>query len=378
MAAFCVGPERSFHEPLPFDYHRRSLQRGRDFVGGRIKERHTHKSKAHPPVVSTVRSRTVQSQHREVRCFHSGTSGNELGFYCRSVGVHSIPPDSSGGWLLLDTPSGTLSHSIPFTPVETDGNYWLVRKPGETNGCWSYHRVKREFAAHFGPVEIPKEGFSQSRLSPDGKSRAWILAPMPPDWRGGTIEGRLILQRQSGKAEISVPIEMQAAMGSGLPVIPHDIEFKFAPDGRVTFSAREGRNGGEDHFWSIDITNGKVSSGVKPHVPADSDEPVVLGGVPVPDYLRNQVSQFRHFGLSGLAPAFLLHLGILRDPPGFPECTAGVSRDGRHVLYAAKRGPLSGFYIYGDLITKQTVRWKAPDGLDCRDAQEFVWVDATD
>ena len=111
----------------------------------------------------------------------------------------SIFCDSSDGWQLLDTAAGTLRRSVPFTPIETDGNYWLVRKPGETEGCWSYDRVKRQFIAHFGPVELPEVGFSQSLLSPDGKSRAWVSAPMPQGWRGGTIKGRLVLQRQSGK-----------------------------------------------------------------------------------------------------------------------------------------------------------------------------------
>ena len=112
-------------------------------------------------------------------------------------------------------------------------------------------------------------------------------------------------------------------------------------------------------------------------MPAAGDGSAVLDGVPVPDYLRGQVSELRHFGRSGLAPAFLLHLGILKEPPAYADCTAGVSRDGRHVLYAAKKGPLSGFYIYGDLLTQQTLRWKSPAGLDCRDAQAFVWVETT-
>jgi hypothetical protein len=306
----------------------------------------------------------------EVRCLWQGRRLIAFG----SMG-DSIFCDSSDGWLLLDAASGKLSHSVPFTPIETDRNYWLVGKPGETNGCWSYDWVKRQFVAHFGPVERPEVGFCQSRLSPDGKSRAWVLAPMPADGRGGTIEGRLLLQRPSGKAEISVPIEMQAVMGSGVPVIPHDIELKFSPDDQMEFRARKGKNEAEDQVWDIDIASGKVSSEVKRHLAVAGSEPAVLGGVLVPDYLRKYVSKLRHFGRCGLAPAFLLHLGILSEQPEYPDCTAGVSRDGRHVLYAAKKGPLSGFYIYGDLLTKQTVRWKSPDGLDCRDAQEFVWVE---
>jgi hypothetical protein len=167
-------------------------------------------------------------------------------------------------------------------------------------------------------------------------------------------------------------------MGSGLPVIPRDIELKFSPEGQLQFRARKGAKESEDRFWSIDIATGKVSSGVVRHLPAADDAPAVLDGVPVPDYLRKHVSGLKHFGRSGLAPAFLLYLGILKEQPEYPDCTAGVSRDGRHVLYRAKKGPLSRVYIYGDLLTKQTVRWESPDRLDCRDSQEFVWVETPD
>ncbi len=306
----------------------------------------------------------------EVRCLWQGRRLSAFGSMSDSIFC-----DSSDGWLFLDTASGSLSRSVPFSPIETDGNYWLVRKPGETEGCWSYDRVKRQFIAHFGPVDIPKVGFSQSRLSPDGKSRAWVLAPMPQDWRGGNIQGRLILQRHSEEGEISVPVEMQARMGSGVPVIPLGTELKFSPDGQAQFRAQSEKNETEDQLWSVDIASGNVSSGVEHHVAVASSESADLDGVPVPEYLRKYVRDLRHFGRSGLAPAFLLHLGILKEQPEYPDCTAGVSRDGRHILYAAKKGPLSGFYIYGDLLTKQTVRWKSPDGLDCRDSQGFVWVE---
>lgn len=95
----------------------------------------------------------------------------------------------------------------------------------------------------------------------------------------------------------------------------------------------------------------------------------------MPEYLRPDVKGLEHFGRSGLAPAFLLHSGILKERPEYPDCTAGVSRDGRHVLYRAKNGSLARFYIYGDLLTRQIVQWESPDGLVCHDAQEFVWVE---
>ena len=306
----------------------------------------------------------------EVRCLWQGRRLSPFGCMAGSIFC-----DSSDGWLLLDTASAKLSRSVPFTPIATDGNYWLVRKPGETEGCWSYDQARRQFVAHFGPVDIPKVSFSQSRLSPDGKSRAWVLAAMPQGWRGGTIKGRLLLQGNSEKGEISVPIEMQARMGSGIPVIPIDTDLTFSKDDQAQFRAQSGTNEAEDRVWSIDIASGNVSSGTRQHVAPGDRESAVLDGVPVPDYLQKYVSKFGHFGRSGLAPAFLLHLGILKEEPEYPDCIAGVSPDGRHVLYAAKKGPLSGFYIYGDLLTKQTVRWKSPDGLDWRDAQEFVWVE---
>ena len=42
------------------------------------------------------------------------------------------------------------------------------------------------------------------------------------------------------------------------------------------------------------------------------------------------------------------------------------------------KGPLAGVFIYGDLITKQTVRWDSPEVLDRADALEFVWVETPD
>jgi hypothetical protein len=95
----------------------------------------------------------------------------------------------------------------------------------------------------------------------------------------------------------------------------------------------------------------------------------------VPDYLRPYVRNLLHFGRDGLAPAFFLHLGLLKEAPEYPDCIAGVSRDGRHVLYRARKGPLSDVYVYGDLHTKQTIRFKSPENLDAVDSQEFVWVE---
>jgi hypothetical protein len=47
-------------------------------------------------------------------------------------------------------------------------------------------------------VEVPAEGYKQALLSPDGKSRAWILAPLP--------DGRhvLLLARRGKLADVFI------------------------------------------------------------------------------------------------------------------------------------------------------------------------------
>jgi hypothetical protein len=262
----------------------------------------------------------------------------------------------------------------PFTPVAVDGDLWLVRKPGESDGCWSYDRKSRQYVAHFGPVNGTVVGVSRSWLSPDGKCMAWFLTPRPSGWRGGALTGRLIQQR-AGEKDISIPIEVQAEVGGGRPVVPRGIGLVFSADGKIEFRARMGDDDARDRVWTIHIATGEVNSVVAPHVKPTDDSGFDLGGVPVPDYLRQEAKAFGHFGPAGLAPAFLLHLGILTAEPAFDNCTAGVSRDGRHVLYAARKGPLVGVLIYGDLQTRQTRRWNMPKEIKGLNAMEFVWVD---
>jgi hypothetical protein len=205
---------------------------------------------------------------------------------------------------------------------------------------------------------------------------AWVLAPLPDGWLGGEIGGRLVLQRNGEKEDVSVRIQFQASPGSGVAVMPDRIQLAFSPAGTLQFRARMGDNVAKDRVWAIDLATGKVRTEVAPHSPPAEEEPAFWRGVPVPDYLRKEIGKFAGFGRGGLAPAFLLHLGILNQRPEYPDCTTGVSRDGRHVLYRAKNGPLAGDFIYGDLLTKQTVRWKSPPELDSRDgALEFVWVE---
>jgi hypothetical protein len=311
----------------------------------------------------------INYRNWEVRCIWQGSRLRAFGI----IG-DSIFCSSSDGWLLLNATSAKFSKDVPFTPIETDGGFWLVRKTGEATGCWSYDPIKREYVAHFPPVYKPELGLSWGQLSPDGRSRAWLLAPVPSDWRGGVLTGTLILQRNGEKEDVAVPIEFQAAAGSGVPVIPRGVQLTFVSNGNFQLRASKVRKDTEDRVWSIDIATGKVNSAVTPHSPPPEDEHASLGGVPVPDYLRREIKELRHFGRGGLAAAFLLHLGILKRAPEYADCTVGVSRNGRHVLFRAKKGPLAGVFIYGDLVTKQTLRWKTPHGFSA-DTEEFVWVE---
>src|SRR5690242_991036 len=307
----------------------------------------------------------------DVRCIRQGNSrlftfGVMKNFiFCRDLG-------DSGDWFRLDATSGNIIKDVPFVPLDVDGAFWLVRKIDENSGAWSYDAAKEEFIAHFGEVEELNGGRTQSLLSADGKSRAWLLVPFPDDWCGGLINGTLVLQRDGRPTDIRVPVKLQARMGSGVPIIPMGAQLTFTKDGVATFTARQQMKGRKEWVWTIAIATGKVTENARPYVEPKPDDFAVFDGVPAPDYLRKYLKDFRHFGRGGLAPAFLMHLGILKKQPEFPDCTAGVSRDGRHILYKAKKGPLADVFIYGDLQTKQTVRWACPAGIKRSDFMEFV------
>ncbi len=306
----------------------------------------------------------------EVRCLWQGNRLNAFGAMKNSVFCQD-----SDDWFRLDGASGVISRGVPFIPLDVDGTFWLVRKTGENSRVWSYDPAKELFVAPFGVVDGPKAGHTRSLLSADGRNRAWILAPMPHDWRGGVIGGTLLLQRDGHSDDVRVPVEMQAKAGSGVPVIPIGTRLCFAKDGTVEFSAIQQMKEQKERVWTIDIASGKATESVRPSVAPKDEAPALFDGVPAADYLRPYLKNLRHFGRDGLAPAFLMYLGILKQQPEFPDCTAGVSRDGRHILYKAKKGPLADVFIYGDLQTKQTVRWASPAGIKRGDSLEFVWVE---
>ncbi len=113
----------------------------------------------------------------DVRCIWQGEDLHPFG-----VLGDSIFCTSSEGGLLFNVHSGKLSREIAFHPLyATDDGFWVVKKLGETKGCWSYSVNQQKFIAQFGDVDVdPTENsfqhFRYDLLSPDGKSRAWHSA----------------------------------------------------------------------------------------------------------------------------------------------------------------------------------------------------------
>lgn len=322
------------------------------------------------------------------RLYAFGSMGDSI--FCSTSNFHdarSLAQEITESWYdktedlrVLDVASGNLSSELPFVPRAKDGKFWLVRKPGETEGVWSYSLAQRKYIAHFGEVAIPRNmGYYQSKLSPDGRNRAWILAPIPKgwmnDWFFGTVDGQLILQRDGKKEDVTAPIKFVASAGTAYPVSPSGIQLTFPAEDKVEFRASAVDLKPEDRVWSIDAVRGHVTESVAPQ--SEQREDPLFAGIPVPDYLRPQLKEFVSFGASGIAPAFLMHVGILSEPPQYADCAAGVSPDGRHILFRALKGPLARVLIYGDLVTKQTVRWDLPRELD-QGHLDFAWVKTPD
>ena len=307
----------------------------------------------------------------ETRCIWQGE--RLIGF---GVLMNFVYCDGDQEWFRLDATTGKLIKDLPFIPLDVDGEFWLVRKPGEKSGCWSYDRRTEKFIGQFGSVDEPWPGDTRSLLSADGKNRAWILVPLPKDaWDGGVVDGMFLLQRDGHTEDIRVPVKLKAVAGFGRPIIPIGTDLRFTHEGKVEFSAQQTTQENEERAWAIEIASGNITESMRPNTPSKNDAVLLFDGSPAPDYLRTYLKDLWHFGRTGLAPAFLMHLGILKKQPEYPDCTAGVSRDGRHILYKAKEGLLADVFIYGDLQTKQIVRWTSPAGIKPSDSMGFVWVE---
>ncbi len=311
----------------------------------------------------------------EVRCLWQGARLSAFG-----VMKNFVFCQGSGNWFRVDGISGNINRDVPFIPLDVDGAFWLVRRAGEKSGTWSYNLAKEQFVGHFGDVEKSRIIGMCSLLSADGRNRIRILGSIPDGttggWSGGVVGGTFVLQRGSHTEDIRVPVTMLAKPVRGTRLVrPIGISLCFSKDGTAEFSASQATNADSERVWTIDIASGKVTENVRPYVAPKDDVNTLFDGVPAPDYLRPYLKNLRHFGRDGLAVAFLMHLGILKEQPEFPDSTAGVSRDGRHILYKAKEGPLVNVFIYGDLQTKQIVRWACPAGIKPGDSLEFLWVE---
>ena len=289
---------------------------------------------------------------------------------------NSIFCQDSRDWFRLNATTEAISREMPFIPVDVEGSFWLVRKTNETSGIWSYDAAKEQFVGHFNEVDEHKLAHNGSLLSADGKSRARLLIPMPNDWHEGVATaGTFLLQRDGQSEDIRVPVMMRVTPVHGTRLLsPIGTRLVFTKEGTVEFSANLQTNDLRERVWSIDTASGKISKSFRHYVQPKEDDFALFDGVPAPVYLRPYLKNLQHFGRGGLAVAFLRHQGILKNQPEFPDCTAGVSRDGRHILYKAKEGPLANVLIYGDLLTKQTVRWDSPAGTP-GEYMEFVWVE---
>ncbi len=320
-----------------------------------------------------------------VRCIWQGGILNAFGVFRGSIFCWIR---DSNNWLLIDSTSGEIINQVPFTPAlvrMVHGDYWLVRKPDESEGLWSVDRRTGEFVAHFRHVDFDDRSNAaiSIKLSDDGKNLAWMQVPWPAaDWwdrhesaKIGELTGRFLLQRDGAAEDIAVPIVIQANIGGSSWPTPRGTDLTINANRVVEFRALISDMVNRDNVWTIAIANGAVTSKTEPHKPSAPDDYATVGRVPVPAYLRREVKDFAGYGSGGIAAAFFRHVGIIKDKPGYDDNHAAVSRDGRHALYAAKRGPLLGDFMYGDLVTKKTIRWKAPDGLNPRDAMDFMWVE---
>jgi len=78
----------------------------------------------------------------------------------------SIFCNGKNDWFLINADTDELNKSLPFTPLGTDGGYWLVRKAGEAEGYWSYDCTNKKYIGHFGSLAQPTGGYLLARASP--------------------------------------------------------------------------------------------------------------------------------------------------------------------------------------------------------------------
>jgi len=306
----------------------------------------------------------------ETRCVWQGSRLGAFGVTKATVICENLDE-----WLSLDALTGTVRREVPLIPVAIDAPYWIVRKSGEKAGVWSFNPTNGEYIGHFGDVELPAGGYVETAITADGRTRALVLATVSDEWTGGLLNGIMVVQRDDHAEDIHVPIALDARAGSGVRVIPTGTSLAVTPDGKIEFSALTKTTGTNDRVWSVEIASGKILQSSCPHRKRPGPDFAIFDGVPTPAYLRPLLPSLTYFGRGGVAVAFLMHKGVLNKDPGYANCEAGVSPDGLHILYKAKEGPLSDFFIYGDLQTQQTVRWKKPGAIHRDDSMEFVWVE---
>ncbi|MBX7105157.1 MAG: hypothetical protein K1X57_13835 [Gemmataceae bacterium] len=328
----------------------------------------------------TVKIYDIDYRTWDVRCVWQGKQFQGFGTLGRSIIC-----STSDGWIRIDAETGALSKDVPFEPLWTDGDFWVVSKPNDSSSIWSYHRTTGEYVARFAAFDRRQWASFRRSLSTDGKSLAWALISWSDfgKWtnrtddgkrRGGLVDGRLVLQRMHVKDDLILPFQVWAEPSSAFGISPkiHQLEF-------VTNSEIQIRRSVDDrklshNLWTVDVTTGHSTTSIVKHEDVQEDCSMI-GRVPVPDYLRAGVNKVRYFGRGELAVAFMMHKGIIADWPQFDECTGGVSNDGRHVLFHAKKGPLAGHLYYGNLATRQVIRWQLPPALANSAIDEFAWVE---
>src|SRR5207253_7336504 len=128
------------------------------------------------------------------------------------------------------------------------------------------------------------------------------------------------LQRDGHPDDICVPVAFEGRIARGTwRVIPVGVTFQFR--GRsLEFAGLVNKRGSHQQVWTIEIGSGEITNTLRPpRNPPDSDF-AVFDGVPTPPYLRKYLKNLWYFGRGGLAPALLMHLGVLNKYPEFLDC----------------------------------------------------------